>query len=43
MPPRPPTDVPDTGFIGDLLFADPDKDIAGWAENDRSIFFIFDS
>jgi len=36
-----PTDVPDTGFICDLLWADPDKDIAGWAENDRGVSFIF--
>jgi len=36
-----PTDVPDTGMICDLLWADPDKDIAGWAENDRGVSFIF--
>jgi len=36
-----PTDVPDTGIICDLLWADPDKDIAGWAENDRGVSFIF--
>mmetsp|Transcript_36490 Transcript_36490/g.54575 ORF Transcript_36490/g.54575 Transcript_36490/m.54575 type:complete len:304 (-) Transcript_36490:174-1085(-) len=36
-----PTDVPDTGLICDLLWADPDKDIAGWAENDRGVSFIF--
>merc|ERR1711920_1183473 len=30
-----PTDVPDIGLICDLLWADPEKDIAGWAENDR--------
>jgi serine/threonine-protein phosphatase PP1 catalytic subunit len=36
-----PTDVPDTGFICDLLWADPEKDIAGWAENDRGVSFIF--
>mmetsp|Transcript_6536 Transcript_6536/g.12141 ORF Transcript_6536/g.12141 Transcript_6536/m.12141 type:complete len:308 (-) Transcript_6536:159-1082(-) len=38
-----PTDVPDTGIICDLLWADPDKDIAGWAENDRGVSFIFGS
>jgi serine/threonine-protein phosphatase PP1 catalytic subunit len=36
-----PTDVPDTGIICDLLWADPDKDIAGWAESDRGVSFIF--
>jgi serine/threonine-protein phosphatase PP1 catalytic subunit len=36
-----PTDVPDTGIICDLVWADPDKDIAGWAENDRGVSFIF--
>merc|ERR1712203_128100 len=36
-----PTDVPDTGIICDLLWGDPDKDIAGWAENDRGVSFIF--
>jgi serine/threonine-protein phosphatase PP1 catalytic subunit len=36
-----PTDVPDTGLICDLLWADPDKDIAGWEENDRGVSFIF--
>lgn len=36
-----PTDVPDTGLICDLLWADPEKDIAGWAENDRGVSFVF--
>jgi serine/threonine-protein phosphatase PP1 catalytic subunit len=36
-----PTDVPDTGIICDLLWADPDKDITGWADNDRGVSFIF--
>ena len=27
--------------LGDLLWADPDKDITGWAENDRGVSFIF--
>lgn len=38
-----PTDVPDTGIICDLLWADPDKDITGWAESDRGISYIFGS
>jgi len=36
-----PTDVPDTGLICDLLWSDPDKDISGWAENDRGVAYIF--
>jgi serine/threonine-protein phosphatase PP1 catalytic subunit len=36
-----PTDVPDLGIICDLLWADPDKDINGWDENDRGVSFIF--
>ncbi|KAI3359530.1 hypothetical protein L3Q82_013930, partial [Scortum barcoo] len=30
-----PTDVPDQGLLCDLLWADPDKDVLGWGENDR--------
>ena len=36
-----PTDVPDTGLLCDLLWADPDKDIVGWGENDRGVSFTF--
>jgi serine/threonine-protein phosphatase PP1 catalytic subunit len=36
-----PTDVPDTGIICDLLWADPDKDIQGWCENDRGVSYMF--
>jgi len=36
-----PTDVPDSGMICDFLWADPDKDMAGWAENDRGVSFLF--
>jgi len=36
-----PTDVPDSGIICDLLWADPDKDIQGWAENDRGVSVTF--
>jgi len=36
-----PTDVPDSGIICDLLWADPEKDITGWAENDRGVSFVF--
>jgi len=36
-----PTDVPDSGMICDLLWADPDKDILGWEESDRGVSYIF--
>merc|ERR1712070_191875 len=36
-----PTDVPDTGLVCDLLWADPDKDVSGWCENDRGVSFTF--
>ncbi|CAG07207.1 unnamed protein product [Tetraodon nigroviridis] len=34
-----PTDVPDQGLLCDLLWADPDKDVLGWGENDRGVSF----
>ena len=36
-----PTDVPDTGLLCDLLWADPDKDVQGWGENDRGVSYTF--
>lgn len=36
-----PTDVPDVGLICDLLWADPDQGVTGWADNDRGVSFIF--
>lgn len=36
-----PTDVPDQGLLCDLLWADPDKDVLGWGENDRGVSFTF--
>ncbi|EKU21297.1 serine threonine-protein phosphatase pp1-gamma catalytic subunit [Nannochloropsis gaditana CCMP526] len=39
--PSPPTDVPDTGLLCDLLWADPDKEINGWGENERGVSFTF--
>ncbi|XP_038905893.1 serine/threonine-protein phosphatase PP1-like [Benincasa hispida] len=36
-----PTDVPDQGLLCDLLWADPDKDVRGWGENDRGVSFTF--
>jgi serine/threonine-protein phosphatase PP1 catalytic subunit len=36
-----PTDVPDAGLLCDLLWADPEKDIQGWGENDRGVSYTF--
>jgi len=40
---RRPTDIPDTGFLCDLLWSDPDKDIQGWGENERGVSYTFGS
>lgn len=31
----------DTGLLCDLLWADPDKEIIGWGENERGVSFTF--
>jgi len=36
-----PTDVPDSGLLCDLLWADPDPGIEGWSDNDRGVSFTF--
>ena len=36
-----PLDVPESGFICDLLWSDPDEDITGWGENDRGVSYTF--
>lgn len=36
-----PVDIPDQGLLCDLLWADPDKDIEGWGENDRGVSHTF--
>lgn len=36
-----PTQIPDTGLLCDLVWADPDPDIKGWAESDRGVSFTF--
>jgi serine/threonine-protein phosphatase PP1 catalytic subunit len=36
-----PCDVPEEGLVCDLLWADPDKDIVGWGQNDRGVSFTF--
>ena len=35
------TDIPDQGFLCDLLWSDPDKDVLGWGKNDRGVSFTF--
>lgn len=36
-----PADVPDEGLLCDLLWADPDRDIEGWGENNRGVSYTF--
>jgi len=36
-----PTDVSDQGLLCDLLWADPDKDTRGWAQNERGVSHVF--
>ncbi|XP_074567378.1 serine/threonine-protein phosphatase PP1-like [Curcuma longa] len=36
-----PCDVPDSGLICDLLWADPGRDVEGWGENDRGVSWTF--
>ncbi|KAI8617019.1 Metallo-dependent phosphatase-like protein [Chytriomyces sp. MP71] len=35
------SDTPRSGLLCDLLWSDPDKDVAGWGENDRGVSFTF--
>lgn len=36
-----PTDVPDSGLICDLLWADPSEQTVGWGQNDRGVSCTF--
>jgi len=36
-----PTDIPDSGLLCDLLWSDPDRDVAGWGKNDRGVSYTF--
>lgn len=36
-----PTDVPDSGIICDLLWADPQNGIEGWEPSDRGVSWVF--
>ena len=35
------TDIPDQGFLCDLLWSDPEEVVLGWGENDRGVSFTF--
>ena len=36
-----PIEIPDAGLLCDALWSDPDKDIKGWAENERGVSYTF--
>ena len=36
-----PVDIPDAGLLCDLLWADPEREILGWADNERGVSYIF--
>lgn len=36
-----PIEVPDTGLLCDLLWSDPEKDMHGWADNERGVSYVF--
>mmetsp|Transcript_79959 Transcript_79959/g.93433 ORF Transcript_79959/g.93433 Transcript_79959/m.93433 type:complete len:321 (-) Transcript_79959:279-1241(-) len=36
-----PTEVPDQGLLCDLLWSDPEKDVQGWADNERGVSYVF--
>ena len=36
-----PTEIPETGILCDLLWADPDKETQGWGENERGVSYVF--
>jgi serine/threonine-protein phosphatase PP1 catalytic subunit len=36
-----PVDVPDEGLLCDLLWADPDMNVSGWARNPRGVSYLF--
>ena len=36
-----PVDVPDVGILCDLLWSDPEREIKGWADNERGVSYVF--
>ncbi|GAB6026145.1 serine/threonine protein phosphatase Sds21, variant 2 [Chamberlinius hualienensis] len=39
---RRPVEVGEEGLLCDLLWSDPEKELKGWAENDRGVSYTFD-
>jgi serine/threonine-protein phosphatase PP1 catalytic subunit len=38
-----PTDIPDTGLLCDLLWADPEVNVKMWGESERGVSYVFGS
>ncbi len=38
-----PTDIPDTGLLCDLLWADPEASVKMWGESERGVSYVFGS
>lgn len=38
-----PLEVPESGLVCDLLWADPGENLSGWGRNERGVSFIFNS
>lgn len=36
-----PIEIPDGGLLCDLLWSDPERDVLGWADNERGVSFVF--
>jgi serine/threonine-protein phosphatase PP1 catalytic subunit len=36
-----PNEVPDNGLLCDLLWSDPDKEVATWGDNERGVSHTF--
>ena len=36
-----PTDIPESGLLCDLLWADPSREVKGWGMNDRGVSYTF--
>lgn len=36
-----PVEIPDEGLLCDMLWSDPERDVLGWADNERGVSFVF--
>jgi len=36
-----PSEVPESGLMCDLMWADPEAEVAGWEENERGVSYVF--